>query len=360
MILTIIGVILLIFSFPFTAIALGFKTIQATNKVRLKSLKGKKEKGKGNSLINKIKSKLPKGNKKKSKNEQKIDNQIKLTKASNVALKASQITAKAVANTLRGISSVCSILAPLELYLVVLVLILLIVSAIACVLLVNNDYIDLSGSTSSNNSLSSNENGFGQQQEVIVDDDNSTWVNAYTTMWKWYCSNVNTYQHGINLIWDSAGNAVCNEYLSCLNSCGIRHGYSCNLLSGALVGDDCSAYVGACIDYLGLNYSSNAAMNMSSSNVANFVGDSFEAYTSSSPNFEAKEGDILCFSGHVEILAHIEDEKFYVYSWGRVPDCVINNTEATWAARGNLSDIFNSNNYMGRPVLTVYRYKGGN
>lgn len=372
MFLTILAAVLLVFSFPFTAISMGFKTLQATNKQRLKGLKRKKARTKGKNTLTKIKSKLHLGNKKssaKSKKEKQLDDKIKVTKVSNVALKTSQLSMKAIANLLRGMSSVCSTLAPIELFLVILILVILLVSAIACVLLVNNDYISFSGTTS--NSFSS---GGGQNnQQVVVEGDNSTWENAYTTMWKWYCANVTTYQHGKYLIWESRdGFTACTDGydkgdLTCdgttdggLGCHGKRHGYACNLLDGKLVSDDCSAFVGACIDYLGLNYSSNAGMWMGTDNMGTYLGDAFEVLTSSSPNFEAKVGDILVFEGHTEILAHIEDGKFYVYSWGRVPDCVINNTDATWAARGNLSDMFNSNNYMGKPVLKIYRYKGGN
>lgn len=372
MFLTILAAVLLVFSFPFTAISLGFKTLQATNKQRLRGLKRKKARTKGKNVLTKIKSKLHLGNKKssaKSKKEKKLDDKIKVTKASNIALKTSQIGMKAVATLLRGMSSVCSILAPIELFLAILILVILLVSAIACVLLVNNNYVNLNN-TKSNNSFSSGGNQSNQQ--ITIEGDNSTWGNAYTTMWKWYCANINTYQHGKYLVFDNRdgftactvgydkGDLTCDGTTDGGVGChGRRHGYACNLLDNTLVADDCSAYVGACIDYLGLNYSSNASMNMGTDNIETYLGDSFELLTSSSPNFEAKVGDILVYSGHTEILAHIENNQFFVYSWGRVPDCVINNTEPTWSSRGNLSDMFNSNNGMKEPVLKIYRYKGG-
>ena len=135
--------------------------------------------------------------------------------------------------------------------------------------------------------------------------DNSSWAKAVQSMGKWYEANIHTYQR--------------NQPPS--KGSGNRRYYDCPLINGK-VGDDCSGYVSACLQYFGTlkkglafaskeyTYSSNVASLLKSGGFTKlkYSWDIVQPY------------DIISGPGHVEILAEKGDTKAKSWGWGSVHD----------------------------------------
>ena len=138
--------------------------------------------------------------------------------------------------------------------------------------------------------------------------DNSTWAKAVQTMGKWYEANIHTYQ---NRTPPAKGS-------------GTRKMYDCSLVNGK-VGDDCSGFVSACLQYFGVfkngfipssygfTYGSDVASILQKNKFTkiNYSWDKVQPYDIISYNNNGK--------GHVEILAE-KGEHPKSWGWGSVHD----------------------------------------
>lgn len=140
--------------------------------------------------------------------------------------------------------------------------------------------------------------------------DNSTWIKSCESMAQWYAKNVTTYQ-------GSTSN----------KSTGVRKWYNCSLLDNKKVGDDCSAFVTACLAYAGFypDWTSGSGLSSTSfcrgSRGSSLLSKHFKHYTPSELNglYKPKVGDIVAYAGHVEILARIDESgNCWAYSWGAI------------------------------------------
>ena len=135
--------------------------------------------------------------------------------------------------------------------------------------------------------------------------DNSSWAKAVQSMGKWYEANIHTYQR--------------NQPPS--KGSGNRRYYDCPLINGK-VGDDCSGYVSACLQYFGTlkkglafrskeyTYSSDVAKLLNSGGFTKlkYSWDIVQPY------------DIISGPSHVEILAEKGNKKAKSWGWGSVHD----------------------------------------
>ena len=135
--------------------------------------------------------------------------------------------------------------------------------------------------------------------------DNSSWAKAVQSMGKWYEANIHTYQHS------QPPNKGTRK----------RKYYDCPLINGK-VGDDCSGYVSACLQYFGvlkkgLEFASIEYTN--SSNVADLLKSG--GFTKLKYSWDIVQPyDIISGPGHVEILAEKGDKKAKSWGWGSVHD----------------------------------------
>lgn len=132
------------------------------------------------------------------------------------------------------------------------------------------------------------------------------WVSSCEEMWRFYCTNIDTY-------WGNSNKAV-------------RKWYNCPILGG-VVADDCSGFVSACIANAGFdigawspNYSSWVSRNYAKYD--NELARYFNFYTPEdyfSGIYKPQVGDILAYSGHVEIIGRLDVGNYGSWSWGSVP-----------------------------------------
>lgn len=151
---------------------------------------------------------------------------------------------------------------------------------------------------------------YGNGNNTTIIGDNSSWVAACQSMWDWYYANIDTYQN----VKEGKGS-------------GTRKWYNCDLLDGKTVGDDCSAFVSACLGYAGLwsggwtsgsGWGSTTFANSGNST----LNENFNHFTPAdydNGTYVPRVGDILAYSGHVEIIAVVSDSGCKSWSWGSVP-----------------------------------------
>lgn len=144
----------------------------------------------------------------------------------------------------------------------------------------------------------------GRSEQV---DDN--WMQACKGMGLWYASNVTTY---------------CSYKDNSMGSTYGRSWYSCPILNGYTVGDDCSAFLTACLAKAGImpNYkggwgygSSAFKFNGNATLQADLTNAGF-VYIPYDSSYVPQTGDIMVMHGHVEVMAGCSSDKIYVYSWG--------------------------------------------
>lgn len=136
----------------------------------------------------------------------------------------------------------------------------------------------------------------------------SDWMKAYQDMGSWYSNNVNTYQ-------DAQDNTCAT---------GHRRLYPCPLLNGTQVGDDCSAFVAACLTYAGITKDSAGAWLLTASYfqpdsgkpIVNDLMASGFTWIPYSSSFTPQAGDILLMQGHIEIIGGYSGAEVYCYTWG--------------------------------------------
>lgn len=166
-------------------------------------------------------------------------------------------------------------------------------------------YYDISMLVVNNYMLETAVNLLGGRSEEV--DDN--WMQACKDMGLWYASNVNTY---------------CSYKDNSMGSTYGRSWYSCPLLNGYTVGDDCSAFLTACLAKAGImpNYkggwgygSSAFKFNGNATLQADLTNAGF-SYIPYDSNYTPQTGDIMVMHGHVEVMAGCSGGKIYVYSWG--------------------------------------------
>lgn len=144
----------------------------------------------------------------------------------------------------------------------------------------------------------------------IVDDtvNNSGWVGSIEKLANWYIKNVPTYQN------DAGGSGTDS-----------RAWYSCDLLDGSSVGDDCTGFSYACLIYAG--YISDSPSNAppsgwyigESSSMAGKLKEAGFTHGYVTSGMEFKAGDILAKQGHVELLVGVnEDGTYQTFGWGTI------------------------------------------
>ena len=159
------------------------------------------------------------------------------------------------------------------------------------------------------NSLSSYGGGGGAPSEGGYTEGmsyaNGTWEKAVSDMGKWYQANIHTYQGTLKK--PRKG----------------RTAYSCPLVNGKRVYDDCTGFVTACLMYFGVSVPEgdpwhSAEMVAGARNFdKNMVAAGFVRYNYS---FETlKPFDIIYRNGHAEIYAGKSD-KYRSWGWGSVHD----------------------------------------
>lgn len=166
-------------------------------------------------------------------------------------------------------------------------------------------YYDISMLLTDNYMLETSANLLGLKSAEVSSD----WMKAYQEMGIWYASNINTY---------------CSRPD---NSDGTKYGrtwYSCPLLGGSTVGDDCSSFVTACLAHAGIKKGYAGGSAPSSGLFAPDSGDPIITELMSagfkwvpySSSYVPTAGDIILMTGHIEIVAGYSGDKVYVYSWG--------------------------------------------
>jgi len=131
---------------------------------------------------------------------------------------------------------------------------------------------------------------------------NSTWLSCVQQMGQWYQNNIHTYQTGT----DNRAH-------------GSKGWYSCPLLDGAKVADDCSGYVQACLRLFGVNCQSittSAMQNNWFMELLNQAG--FTHFSGIFTKDNLQPGDIICGAGstHTEIYAGNGRS----WGWGSIHD----------------------------------------
>lgn len=166
-------------------------------------------------------------------------------------------------------------------------------------------YYDVSMLLTNNYMLETSVNLLGLKSAEVSND----WMKAYQEMGMWYANNINTY---------------CSRPD---NSDGTKYGrtwYSCPLLGGSTVGDDCSSFVTACLAHAGIK---KGYVGGSAPRSGEFTPDSSNAVVSElmsagfkwipyNSSYVPTAGDIIIMTGHIEIIAGYSGDKVYVFSWG--------------------------------------------
>ena len=360
-----IGVIMFIITLSMKTVMLGMKTtMMLTEKVLEKKAKA----GKFTNVVNKVKARVSGGKKKPNKGRQ-AKQQLVAMKAARVAFEMSM---KAMISLVNGIGTVLGWLGALidsviSIYAVLVVLAACAVILVIFVLTKDGGVIQTMMSTQAQSGYVSSAGG-----EVAVTGDNSTWFASCTSMWQWYCSNVNTYQHRINHC--SSGNdgtLECNGNPACSGGSNgkgyYRHGTSCSLLGGELAMDDCSAYVGACLRYHGVINSGHNGLGSSAFKPGESLSQNpsftskFKMYYPSDygSTYTPQVGDIMVQNGHVEIFAGEIDGHGTSYSWGSVPECVRKGTGCQAVNRADMSTYVNRLYSNGGEIVCIWQYVGG-
>ena len=277
---------------------------------KLKEKKGKKDSG----LLDRIKIKIKKDKNKPTTEKEKQSKFKKKTK--ELALKA----LKAAILSIRIITSVlqttCVILATLGTGTIFLFAIILIcvIAAGAFIVNLHEKQLDLQNKEETeqveiegNNTDINTQNGATRQ----AFGDNTTWVNACESMFDWYYNSIDTYQG------NKSGKGS-----------GTRSFYVCNLFdsgSNVEVGDDCSAFVYACLAYAGFVDESTTKSAWGSSVFADETNSTLLKYFNpyhpddyGNGVYKPRQGDILAYCGHVEIIAQVEPGNCASWSWGSV------------------------------------------
>ena len=183
------------------------------------------------------------------------------------------------------------------------------------------DYGGGSGSSGGGSGGSSSYDDVNDKVTVIVPSQfNGSWVSACENMWVWYCDNIRTY----------TGSTDGHTFS------GVRDYYSCSLLNGTVVGDDCSGFVAACLGYANLvgtgTYGTGSPNSKWYANKNNStLLQNFNCYTPAdydSGRYIPQVGDILAYEGHVEIIGLL-GSKNGSWSWGRVPDASVLSSHST-------------------------------
>ncbi len=166
-------------------------------------------------------------------------------------------------------------------------------------------YYDVSMLLTDNYMLETSANLLGLKSAEVSSD----WMKAYQEMGMWYANNINTY---------------CSNPDNSKGTAGGRTWYSCPLLGGSTVGDDCSSFVTACLAYADIH---KGYVGGSAPRSGEFTPDNDNVIVSElmsagfkwvpySSSYVPTAGDIIIMTGHIEIIAGYSGDKVYVFSWG--------------------------------------------
>ena len=317
-------------------VPLSFIVMSAELKKRADKLKESKEKGpfkakRTNDLLQNLGSKKDKKGKDNKKNE-------KREAAKKVIKEGLLLFLKGLLAFFRSLGLMLSALGSFGI-LIVAVIAIVVVMSMAGILTVMNEEgglisdKDTQTTTQQQQQARTEEETEGSPTQTFTD--NSNWVNCCRTVYDWYYHNIKTY---------------CQQDASHEPSTAAGRGYyDCPLFPGTKgCGDDCSSYVSNALVYAG--FLPSGSVNCFSSK--NFWGaertSQLDAYFNNytyedfkNGTYKPRAGDIVAFSGHVEILADVVDGPVYVYSWGRVQ-----NKNPAISGRGN-----NLNTYFSKSKL---------
>ena len=129
-----------------------------------------------------------------------------------------------------------------------------------------------------------------------------TWLSCVQQMGAWYKDHIHTYQTGTDN-----------------HAHGAKGWFSCPLLNGEKVADDCSGYVQACLRLFGVNCPSITTSVMQSANFMKIMADAgFNHFFGQFDKTNLQPGDIICgrASTHTEIYAG----DGHSWSWGSIHD----------------------------------------
>lgn len=253
-----------------------------------------------------------------TKKKDNVVNSVKNKKAIDLLLRSLKLLAlslKFLLNLLRTVVVLFTTLGVFTIFLFAIVLILVVSTAAFVSMEFGNINIDESRETS--NLESSYETGsvlgtLSDSNYNQIFGDNSTWLSCCESMFNWYYANIQTYQKSY------AGT----------KGTGVREWYTCDLFSnpGIVVGDDCSAYVYACLAYAGFVSDTTTKGSWGSSTFADPTNSTLLKYFNpyhpddyKTGKYKPRPGDIMAYSGHVEIIAQVEPGNCLSYSWGSVP-----------------------------------------
>ena len=130
-----------------------------------------------------------------------------------------------------------------------------------------------------------------------------SWVNCVSSMGNWYQNNIHTYQ-------GTSGSKIGRR----------RKAYSCDLLNGGTVYDDCSAFVWACLQFFGIQPGkiTTAGMQPGSKFDKTLQSSGFQYIPYSKDKLLI--GDIICGGPKTHTEIYADDGKSW--SWGSIHDGV--------------------------------------
>ena len=295
----VVALVAFFITIPIKVVIMG---IEITKKTKEKLIDGDKNK---QTVFEKITKKRTKENKKENKATQIL---IKSLKRALLALKF-------LLNVLRTVVVIFTSVGIFTIFLFAIVLVL--VGSTAAFVSMNFGKLDLADSNTKQEEIQENlesDDILGSSTHRNYNQifgDNSTWLSCCDSMFTWYFANIHTYQKS------AMG----------LDGTGVRGWYTCDLFSnpGIQVGDDCSSFVYACLAYAGFVSDTTTTSAWNSTTFADETNSTllkyFNPYSPSDygKSYIPRPGDIMAYSGHVEIIAQVTDGNCLSYSWGSVP-----------------------------------------
>lgn len=239
------------------------------------------------------------------------------TKLQQMSLKAMQVMIRALSSLVSFLRSVASTLMTTSVtaLLITIVVVAVLIVSVSSIILFTSSEENSSGltygdvMTNVQGSITSSDKNIVSSSEF-----SGEWVEAIENMANWYIANINTY---CTVVYPPNYPNV---------EVTTRAFYTCELLSSEnkSVGDDCSSFAWACLAYFGAIPSpANAPSSgsyMSSTNQSKLATGGFTYYTMSSDTV-LQAGDILCRSGHIEVVVKDNGDGTYgTFGWGTVRD----------------------------------------
>ena len=370
----IISIVMFLITLPLKTLQLGYKTaLSARDKV----IELSERREENDTVARLLKSKVVELKARKSKNNEDSEKRFNIK---NIALNTAILALKSTVWVLKAGSILFAILSFFFTSVVSIVAIILIVAVSSSITLFSTDagknlisssghinygynsswqpgnvtdgYPDVEPDNGYNPSIGGGSSGGGSSwQPSIGTESNSDWVTACEEMWAWYCDNISTYWAG--------GKST-------------RGWFYCSLLDGE-VGDDCSAFVSACLAHAGYDIGAwSSGYSWASGSFSKYnskLAQYFDYYTTEdflTGSYVPQVGDILAYNysgrgGHVEIIGYLGTSKNGSWSWGSVPSEEVRRTKSPVNRTSDLNIFINymwrSNIEKGNKVTAIWRAK---